>query len=78
MTVGWPNRTFGTSDDQESDENALRRLAAAIVEMRGAIEDVNKTSVLVEIEPSAFEDFVHDQCPTSPHWWEKIRAARHL
>lgn len=81
MTVSWLNireaRAFGLSDDQERDESrAQRRLNAAIAEMRAAIEDVNSSSVLVEIEPSAFENFISDEFPGREHWDEKLNAAR--
>jgi hypothetical protein len=77
MTIGWLNKPFGLSDDQEAEElRAQRRLLAAIAEMQSAIADVNATSVLVEIEPSAFDDFVRDQCPSDRYWAEKISEAR--
>jgi hypothetical protein len=81
MTLGWLNttgaRAFGMSDDQEDDEFRVhRRSAAAIAEMKAAIEDVNASSVLVEIEPSAFEAFLNDECPTESYWAEKLAIAR--
>ena len=65
------------SDDQFVQElRAERRLEEAINEMRRAIADVNKTSALVEIEPSAFEDFVSDECPDNDFWAERLSIAR--
>jgi hypothetical protein len=81
MTLGWSEfreaLRIGISDDQLARElTAERRLKAAIAEMRRAIEEVNKSSALVEIEPSAFEDFVHDECPSDDYWAEMLYAAR--
>jgi hypothetical protein len=65
----------GLSDQQQTDEvEAQRRLVLAIAEMRLAIEVVNNSSVLVEIEPSAFEDFVSDECPDPTYWAEKLQS----
>ena len=65
------------SDDQFVQElRAERRLLEAIDEMRRAIADVNKTSTLVEIEPSAFEDFLNDECPSRDFWEETLSTAR--
>jgi len=81
MTLSWLNireaRVFGLSDDQEKDElQAQKRLAAAVAEMRAAIDEVNSSSVLVEIEPSAFEHFVSDELPSERYWGEKLSEAR--
>jgi hypothetical protein len=80
MTLGQLDFTNGAitgiSDDQFVQElRAERRLLAAIDEMRLAIADVNKSSALVEIEPSAFEDFVNDECPSATYWDEKLSMA---
>jgi hypothetical protein len=82
MTLSWLNireaRAFGLSDDQEKDElRAQNRLAAAVAEMRAAIEDVNSSSVLVEIEPMSFENFVSDELPSAHYWRARLREAQH-
>lgn len=67
----------GISDDQFVQElRAEQRLERAIDEMRRAIADVNKTSALVEIEPSAFDDFVNDELPDHDFWSERLSVAR--
>jgi hypothetical protein len=82
MTLGHWNfagsrAVVGISDDQLAQEQRVeRRLQAAIAEMRRAIDDVNKTSAVVEIEPSALEDFVSDECPDHDYWAEKLTKAR--
>jgi hypothetical protein len=71
------SQAFGLSDDQEKAElRTQRRFEAAAAEMRKAIEDVNASSALVEIEPSAFEDFLNDECPSADYWAERVAAAR--
>jgi hypothetical protein len=50
--------------------------SGALAEMRAAIEDVNAISVLVELEPSAFEDFLNDEFPNEGYWDEKLSLAR--
>ena len=81
MTLGWfeirQARAYGISDDQEQEElRAQRKFFAAVAEMRAAIENVNASSSLVEIEPTAFEDFLNDECPNARDWDEKLTAAR--
>lgn len=81
MTLGMfdfrNSRAVGMSDDQEREEvRTQRRLIAAIAEMRKAIEDVNDSSSVVEIEPSAFEDFLNDECPSAEYWAERLTQAR--
>ena len=69
--------TAGMSDDQLVQElRAEQRLKEAVEEMRRAIADVNKTSALVEIEPSAFDDFLSDEVPDHDYWAEKLSIAR--
>jgi hypothetical protein len=81
MTLGrWDftnsSSAVSISDDQFVQElRTERRLLEAIDEMRRAIEDVNASSALVEIEPSAFDDFVNDECPSEEYWAEKLSAA---
>ena len=71
-------RRIGISDDQERNELAAqRRFFAAEAEMRAAIDQVNASSVLVEIEPSAFTDFLNDECPTREYWNGKLADARY-
>jgi hypothetical protein len=71
-------RSLGIGDQQRDGElRAQRRLAAAIAELRLAIEDVNAISVVVEIEPSALDDFVNDELPAPGYWDEKLALARH-
>ena len=66
-------RPLGISEQQQDDEiRAQRRLTAAVSELRRAIEDVNASSVVVEIEPSALEDFVTDELPAPIYWDEKL------
>ena len=66
----------GLSDEQQRHEMAAqRRLAEAIAQMRAAIDELNSSSVLVEIEPSAFDDFVSDECPSPEYWAEKLSMA---
>ena len=81
MTLGrmsfTKSATAGMSDDQLVQElRAEQRLKEAVDEMRRAIADVNKTSALVEIEPSAFDDFVSDEVPDHDYWSEKLSIAR--
>jgi hypothetical protein len=81
MTIGLfairQARAYGISDDQELEELRLQqRFQAAVAEMRKTIEDVNSSSVLVEIEPSSFDDFLSDECPDARYWSEKLEAAR--
>jgi len=80
MTLSWPNireaRAFGLSDIQERDElRVQRRLTAAITESRAAIEDVNSSSILLEIEPSAFDNVVSDELSSDQYWAEELREA---
>ena len=71
-------RSLGIGDQQRDDEfRAQRRLATAIAELRLAMEDVNALSVVVEIEPSALDNFVNDELPTPRYWDEKLVLARH-
>lgn len=81
MTLGMfdfrSSRAAGISDEQELEElRAQRRLFTAIAELRNAIEDVNASSAVVEIEPSAFEDFLNDECPSAEYWAERLSQAR--
>ena len=83
MTLGMfdfgRGRVVGIGDDQQREEHeAQKRLAAAVAEMRAAIEAVNHSSALVEIEPSAFDDFVSDELPSADYWGEKLAAALRL
>jgi len=82
MTVGFQGfrsaRSLGITDQQRDDEiRSQRRLETAIAELRHAIADVNASSVVVEIEPSALDDFVSDELPTPGYWDEKLALARH-
>lgn len=81
MTLGlinFRNSRAVLSDDQEGEElRVQRRLTAALSELRSAISDLNHASALVEIEPSALEDFINDECPSAEYWAEKIERARH-
>jgi hypothetical protein len=38
---------------------------------------VNASSVVVEIEPSALDDFVNDELPAPGYWAERLALARH-
>ena len=77
MTLEGMKFTTGISDDQFLQElRAEHRLKEAIDEMRRAIADVNKTSALVEVEPTAFDDFVSDECPDHNYRNEKLSMAR--
>ena len=51
---------------------AQRRFFSAVAERRAAIDDVNTSSVVVEIEPSAFEEFLNDECPSPEYWDERV------
>jgi ABC-type phosphate/phosphonate transport system ATPase subunit len=67
----------GISDEQYARElRAEKRLAAAIAEMKAAIGYVNQQSALVEIEPSSFENLIHDEFPSEEYWAEKLFMAR--
>jgi hypothetical protein len=82
VTLDWRHfksaGNIGISDDQFFQElRVRRRFEQAIDAMRSAIKDVNETSTLVEIEPSAFEDFLNDECPSHEYWAEKLSRARH-
>jgi hypothetical protein len=72
------SRHVGVSDDQRDRETAAqKRLEAAIKEMHAAVEFVNRNSALVEIEPSSFENLVHDEFPSADYWAEKLMIARY-
>lgn len=65
----------GMSDGQLSDERAARAgLESAIAGLRVAIANVNYASTLVQIDPTTFDHFVHDEL--SFEWDEKISEAR--
>ncbi len=70
-------RPASMSDDQyERERKAQKRLRAAIAEMRAAVDYVNENSAVVEIEPSSFDNLVHDEFPSDEYWAEKLLAAR--
>lgn len=80
MTLGFHYyrnaRAGGISDDQKDHEfRAQRRFFDAVTEMRAAIEELNASSVVVEVEQSAFEDFLNDECPSPEYWADKLRDA---
>jgi hypothetical protein len=82
MTLGRMSFKKGTvtdiSDEQFVQElRAEHRLREAAEELRRAIADVNMTSALVEIKPSAFVEFLNDECPGADFWAEKLLRARH-
>ena len=65
----------GLSDDQEDDELFARLLLRrAVAQMRDAIGETNRRSVLVKVDAGAFEDFVADEVPDEAQWDEKIAA----
>jgi hypothetical protein len=69
---------IGMSDEQiDSELKAQKRLAAAVAEMLAAVDYVNENSVIVEIEPSAFENLVHDEFPEAQYWAEKLAMFRY-
>lgn len=70
-------RQPGMSDAQlEREHEVSARLWKAMCEMALAIDAVNTLSAVVQIDPQAFQDFVHDEVPSRLSWLEKINAAR--
>lgn len=69
----------GMSDDQLDREHRLQQaLAQAVAIMRGTISLINEGSSVEQINPDAFDDFVHDWLPVEANWDAKISEARRI
>lgn len=65
------------SDDQVANErDAQWHLERLLQEVRYRIRSINSYSSVVQIDLTAWDNFVHDELPTKANWDEKISQAR--
>lgn len=70
-------RYSGMSDSQLYHERKAQiALALAVDTLRLAITNTNLSSSVVQVDPKAFEDFVHDEIPDTKFWDEKIEQVK--
>ena len=69
----------GMSDDQLANErDAQWHLKQMLEEVRKRIRTINAYSSVVQIDMTAWENFVHDDLPAIKDWDEKIHEARNV